>query len=383
MKTLKSFLVILFALTTFLFGQEKVLESHKLDKIDCQTCHKCKYPTAKDPCLWPCARFELMSTYKFSDKYPDKVTIDRLENIYEPVVFSHGIHADMSNVSGGCIQCHHYSKDNEIHACSDCHERERLRDDVSIPDLKGAYHQQCMDCHREWSHSTECTSCHALKNTEGGFTKADTLYTKHEPLKTPKKIIYETDSEEGKLVTFFHDQHNKVFNFRCKDCHQNEVCVKCHDVTKKVQDVNAEHKLVDLGEKSMEESHSICSSCHKVEDKCAVCHNDKERKPFDHIVSTGWALKRYHENLKCQTCHGNKKMFKKLDSKCSSCHEYWSSDNFDHKVTGLILNEDHNELDCEDCHKESDFSNPPTCDDCHDEISFPSSKPGKVIKIKK
>ncbi len=382
MKTLKSFLVIMFALSTFLLGQEKVLESHRLEKIDCQTCHKCKYPTAKDPCLWPCARFELMSTYKFSDKYPDKVTIDRLEKIYEPVVFSHGIHADMSHVSGGCIQCHHYSSNNEIHACSNCHEKERLREDVSIPDLKGAYHQQCMDCHREWSHSTECTSCHALKNKEGEFTKADTSYTKHEPLKTPKKMIYETDSEEGKLVTFFHDQHNKVFNFKCEDCHQNELCVKCHDVTKKVQDVNSEHKLVVLGERSMEESHSICSSCHKVEDKCAVCHNNNERKPFEHFASTGWALKGYHENLKCQTCHGNKKMFKKLDSKCSSCHEYWSSENFDHKVTGLILNEDHNELDCEDCHKESDFSKSPTCDDCHDEISFPSSRPGKMIKIK-
>lgn len=380
MKTLKYFLII-FVLSTFLFGQEKFPESHQLEKIDCQTCHKCKVPTAQDPCLWPCARFELMSTYKFSDEYPDKVTIDRLEKIYEPVVFSHGIHADMSHISGGCTQCHHYSTNNEIHACSDCHDSERIRDDISIPDLKGAYHQQCMDCHREWSHETECQSCHALKGEDSQYVKGDSLINKHEPLKTPTKIVYETDSEEGKLVTFFHNQHDEVFNFKCEDCHQNEVCVKCHDVTKKEQVEGTGHRLVDTSKRSMEESHKICSSCHQIEDKCSTCHNDMERKPFDHAVSAKWELNRFHKNLKCQTCHGNKKQFKKLDSNCTSCHEYWSTETFDHKATGLILDENHNELECEDCHQEADFSESPLCDDCHDDdTSFPTNIPGKKVK---
>ena len=47
--------------------------------------------------------------------------------------------------------------------CSSCHESSRKREDVSIPDLKGAYHRQCMDCHREWSHETGCNSCHTPK----------------------------------------------------------------------------------------------------------------------------------------------------------------------------------------------------------------------------
>ena len=383
MKILKFFLVIIFTLSAYSFGQDKIPESHRLDKVDCQTCHKCKFPTAKDPCLWPCARFELMSTYKFSDKYPDKVTIDRLEKIYEPVVFSHGIHAEMSNISGGCIQCHHYSTNNEIHPCGDCHETERIRTNISIPDLKGAYHQQCMDCHREWSHSTECISCHALKTKEGEISRVDTSYTKHEPLKTPKKIIYETDSDKGKLVTFFHNQHNEDFNFKCENCHQNEVCIKCHDVSKQNKDVDAEEVLETSGEKSIEQSHKICSSCHQIENKCSVCHSNTEMKPFNHAAKTGWTLKRYHEKLKCQTCHGNKKQFQKLDPKCRSCHEYWSSNNFNHKVTGLVLSEDHNELDCEDCHKSADYTKAPSCEDCHDEIKYPAKVPGKLIKIKR
>jgi len=383
MRILKFFLVIVFLLSAYSYGQEKALESHRLDKVDCQTCHKCKFPTAKDPCLWPCARFELMSTYKFSDKYPSIVKIDRLEKIYEPVVFSHGIHADMSHISGGCTQCHHYSTNNKIHPCGDCHDSERKRENISIPDLKGAYHQQCMDCHREWSHSTECTSCHAMKNQKGGLNKTDTSYAKHEPLKTPKKIVYETNSEEGKLVTFFHNQHNEDFNFKCANCHQNEVCVKCHDVDKKDQTVGGEKRMVSGTEQTMEQSHKICSGCHQIENKCSVCHSNKEKKPFKHAVATGWALKRYHEKLKCQTCHGNKKQFQKLDPKCTSCHEYWNSNTFNHKVTGLILSEDHNELDCEDCHKESDFSKPPSCEDCHDKIKYPAKVPGKLIKIKR
>ena len=57
-------------------------------------------------------------------------------------------------MGGGCENCHHYNTSGPILKCSSCHESSRKREDVSIPDLKGAYHRQCMDCHREWSHDT-------------------------------------------------------------------------------------------------------------------------------------------------------------------------------------------------------------------------------------
>lgn len=383
MKRIEVFLLIL-ALSSYLFGQEKMSDSHRFEQIDCQTCHKCKYPTAKDPCLWPCARFELMSTYKFSDQYPASVTIDRLEKHYEPVVFSHGIHADMSQISGGCIQCHHYSTNNEIRPCADCHSDERLRDDISVPDLKGAYHQQCMDCHREWSHETECASCHALKNSKSNVASVQKGYTKHKPLETPTKIVYETNSEEGKLVTFFHNQHNEKFNFKCEDCHQNEVCVKCHDANKIERSDGSGKRLAQASHQSMESSHRYCSSCHQIEEKCSTCHSAKEKQPFDHKVSTGWSLKQYHESLRCQTCHGSKKQFAKLDNNCKSCHEYWSSDNFDHKATGVLLDAMHGELECENCHHERNYSVSPVCEDCHEEeFVFPKKIPGKLIKVKR
>lgn len=384
MKKYKYFLLIFVILSSYIEGQDNMPDSHRFEQIDCQTCHKCKYPTAKDPCLWPCARFELMRTYKFTDEYPAIVSIDRLENLYEPVVFSHRIHADMSQISGGCIQCHHYSTNNEIRPCGDCHENNRLREDISIPDLKGAYHQQCMDCHRGWSLETECSSCHALKGKENSVVSDKKNYAQHKPLITPTKIVYDTDSEEGKLVTFFHNEHNEHFNFKCEDCHQNELCIKCHDVTKIDQANESGERVFRASHKSMEDSHLMCSGCHKIEDKCSSCHGIEEKKPFNHGISTGWALKRYHESLKCQTCHGSKKQFTKLDSNCKSCHEYWSSENFNHSVTGVNLDETHKELECSDCHHELNYTATPVCVDCHeDEFSFPNKVPGRLIKLKR
>ncbi len=59
-----------------------------------------------------------------------------------------------------------------------------------------------------------------------------------------------------------------------------------------------------------------------------------------------------------------------------------TSENFDHKVTGLILDEDHIENDCEDCHIEKNFEINPACKNCHDDKNYPEYKPGKFIENK-
>ena len=80
---------------------------------------------------------------------------------YGPVHFAHKMHADMSEMSGGCYGCHHYNSTSmAILSCRECHPKARAREDISMPDLKGAYHRQCMDCHRQWNHSTDCNGCH-------------------------------------------------------------------------------------------------------------------------------------------------------------------------------------------------------------------------------
>ena len=50
---------------------------------------------------------------------------------------------------------------------------------------------------------------------------------------------------------------------------------------------------------------------------------------------------------------------------------------FDHKLKGITFSEAHNELECENRHSKSDFTNSPICSDCHDDKSFPKDLPGK------
>ena len=47
-------------------------------------------------------------------------------------------------------------------------------------------------------------------------------------------------------------------------------------------------------------------------------------------------------------------------------------------VTGLVLDENHIENDCEDCHVNKNYSVKPTCEECHDEITYPDKLPGKM-----
>jgi hypothetical protein len=94
---------------------------------------------------------------------PETIQLDSLSNVYGPVEFSHRYHAEMA---GDCASCHHHSAKYSTPACGECHES------ISVyhydaakraPDLglKGAYHVQCMGCHKEMgSGPLGCTDCH-------------------------------------------------------------------------------------------------------------------------------------------------------------------------------------------------------------------------------
>ena len=372
---------IVFFLITAAHSQIKQNIQHSKTNITCKTCHISEVPTKADPGLRACPRFKMIIKYPSPESSPNVVVLKKLENRFGPVVFPHRLHAQMSEISGGCKTCHHYNTLGPILSCKQCHSVKRKREDVSKPDLRGAYHQQCLSCHREWSHKTECVSCHKRKEKKINLKQTIAKYKLkiHPKIKTPTKIVFKTQSNKGKYVTFYHDQHIKKFGFKCINCHKNQTCIRCHDlknITNK-ELMYYEHPVeVHF---SKEQHHEECFSCHK-ENKCSFCHKDKVSAPFNHGLITGWPLNKFHKKLACQKCHGNKKQFTKLDKNCNKCHSSWNSKNFDHKITGLILNEDHKDNDCEDCHINRDFSKKPTCDNCHDNKSFPKDKPGKLVK---
>jgi hypothetical protein len=360
------------------------VEQSKKYALKCKTCHATEYPTKKDPGLVNCPRTEMVSVYHSAKEGPEIVILDQIVDRYNPVVFSHKLHAEMSEMTGGCSSCHHYNTTGPVLACNTCHEPNRLREDISKPDLSAAYHRQCVNCHRQWQRETECNTCHEPKspNFEEKVNKLvnETKGRYHPEVSVPNKFIYETTYEKGKLVTFFHKEHTELYKAPCTTCHTDESCMKCHDVKMK-NNGHLDGKPTKV-HKTFDDHHNPCSTCHKddIKDKCSKCHSDKEISPFNHS-STGWPLGKFHSNLKCGQCHGNQTPIKKIDNRCNSCHKDFVPNKFNHKKAGIVLSENHKDLDCESCHPKGQFSKAPTCNEgCHDDKNYPKDLPGKRVK---
>lgn len=113
---------------------------------------------------------------------PDTVAIDALSKIYDPTLFPHRrivqalmeqshsnrlartFHGDDRKI---CKGCHHHQPDDVTPArCASCHSSKGPSPD-GRPGLKGAFHIQCMTCHREMNidtiPATDCTVCHDKK----------------------------------------------------------------------------------------------------------------------------------------------------------------------------------------------------------------------------
>lgn len=370
---MKKLIIICFVLlltNNFILGQTPKLPQHAQMQVDCKTCHICDTPTKTDPCLIACPRFKEEVIRHSPEEGPSDIIIDKFPktiDLYSPVNFSHRSHSEMSLMSGGCGSCHHYNPPGKIVSCETCHEVERTRTNISRPDLKAAYHRQCINCHSTWEEKVECVNCHTL-NSQSTAKSVEPIKEsyRHPQIAIPEKIIYETDTDEGKLVTFFHNEHNSLFNLDCSTCHSQESCVNCHN------------QKVDFS-KAEKDIHERCSSCHDTENNCNKCHQNSESKPFNHKSKTGFALEDFHSKVACVSCHGKSSKFTGLNKNCVSCHK--TKDGiFNHRITGVILDEVHVDLECSDCHKNNNYKLKPVCNDCHDDYKYPNEIPGERVK---
>jgi len=119
---------------------------------------------------------------------PESVELDSLAQYYEPVIFDHAMHAELTGEDcsichhhtlgtgtsdAKCAKCHANSGEADGVACRDCHSRERfaasylneIKNDPSLfhtdkPGLKGAYHNGCIGCHEEQGGPVGCQDCH-------------------------------------------------------------------------------------------------------------------------------------------------------------------------------------------------------------------------------
>lgn len=346
-------------------------QNHNSD-LDCNLCHTCDDPGEESPCLRVCPTKDdkHYTTRHLLSEAPDTIILDHIVKQFQSVRFDHKSHASMSQMNLSCKTCHHYSPKDRIPPCHECHGSEGNPVNLKQPSLKGAYHRQCLGCHREWSHDTKCTVCHipcddndiSLDETDA----SDIVGISHPIIMEPTTKIYHTPYDPGPIVTFHHDEHVDLFGFQCVDCHKEENCGYCHDLTRPDDLVKTE-----------EEKHEICTDCH-LKRNCGHCHDNKRKPAFNH-ASTGWPLNEYHNHLECRSCHPTRKKIAKLDNHCNSCHGGWNQHNFRHSITGLMLDENHSEWDCTDCHPDSKY-NQPDCSGCHDDDITPESGlPGKHV----
>ncbi|MCF7797405.1 MAG: cytochrome c family protein [Lentisphaeria bacterium] len=330
-----------------------------------------------------CLVIGLLAGHSFAQKsasqtVPEVVILDQLEAIFNPVIFQHKLHADMATMGKGCEVCHHNSSLEAIPPCRECHTTNIEEHDLKKPTLNGAYHRQCLNCHKDWEQEQVCESCHTRKSDQAIDVKmsipdkTDIIGVDHPVIHVPEKQVYNTSHKSGPLVTFHHQEHVELYQYNCVDCHHQESCSTCHEGLKKIAPI----------QKTLSVHHDPCSSCHETEKAtgCSHCHMKKESPGFTHEL-TGWPLNRFHEALECNACHPKSQSVKALDNTCVNCHTNWFVGNFDHAVTGLELSDSHVYFDCFECHVEEEYVDPPSCETCHDEdIYFPDFLPGDWIK---
>lgn len=94
--------------------------------------------------------------------YLDSPIIKKREDHYGGVRFMHAKHAASLK---DCALCHHYRPTDpeakETVRCSACHQEAFKESHPERLGLKAAYHQRCMECHKDMGQGpADCTGCH-------------------------------------------------------------------------------------------------------------------------------------------------------------------------------------------------------------------------------
>ncbi|MCU0509548.1 MAG: hypothetical protein MUC34_14375 [Anaerolineae bacterium] len=258
--------------------------------------------------------------------------------------------------------------------CLNCHDgADRFSDfdhgDVGFA-LEGAHAQiSCGGCHVAASHEdyarapTNCVECHAEDDAHRGA-----LGTDCRACHTPQRW-------EG--ANFDHTQTS----FPLTGGHLSADCAGCH----------ADERYADTPVE--------CVACHREDDAhdeglgqaCAQCHtpDDWQDAKFDHAATT-FPLEGSHSEAACQECHVAGRL-KGTPAQCVECHaeddahggrfgadcaqchtpDDWEDATFDHATTAFPLTGAHQQVRCEQCHRDGRFSGMSTdCASCHEDPAY-------------
>ena len=158
---------------------------HVPGQRSCVTCHSGPFagdPEAENPPPTPLP-YDIGPLPATSDDFPETIVLDSLVDDYGPVEFPHQqivehlyAHTEDNqlaahfhgNVEVLCSGCHHNTPSaTRPPPCSSCHSEVGSRT-TDFPDLRAAYHRQCMQCHEQMDiDENGCTDCHEENGLEG------------------------------------------------------------------------------------------------------------------------------------------------------------------------------------------------------------------------
>ncbi|MEZ4910822.1 MAG: cytochrome c3 family protein [Saprospiraceae bacterium] len=317
-----------------------------------------------------------------------------------------------------CLNCHEliqtrvqqnkgYHASNAVKGkkCTECHSEhhgvgfEMVRFDKKMFDhnltgylLQGAHKSvNCSDCHKPAN--IENIAIKLNSNTYLGLTP--TCISCHEDAhkNTLGKDCKKCHNEE-KFVPASRFDHNKT-EFPLTGGHKGIECISCHKISQeqakkfqnfaglKANNCNDCHKDAHDGAFGKD-----CKSCHSTES----FHTLKSSTSFNHNL-TGFPLEGRHAGLQCRSCHDDNNMTKqyqefknktpivcktchedphvsKFGNECKKCHTQTSFSvvrtlsEFDHTLTGFVLEGKHTMVDCRKCHTSKYMTAPLAYDQC-------------------
>ncbi len=259
-------------------------------------------------------------------------------------------------------------------ACEKCHQPLKTGEPLGRAQFRGLK-TECADCHQDphrGQFARDCTKCHATPNTwavtalkfEHDRDTEFTLLGKHSSVDCIK--CHKPRAEDGSLAS----AKFKSLETACSSCHAikhpewyGSTCTACHTPSNWIQkEPTFDHTRDARFE--LAGKHFVA--------KCSACHTDKIFAVLDHSA---------RRNFTCLTCHQKDEPHKStLGTNCSQCHSPigWKGEDllFDHNTMASFgLNADHENVSCVKCHKNRVWKPlDSACSSCHTKFFLDSRK---------
>ena len=266
---------------------------------------------------------------------------------------------------------------------------------------------------------TDCQVCHNFNGWEVENLAATRFdhnqtdfpifgaHTKKKCVDCHKDLVkFEVEEDFSDCAGCHDDAHRSVIS-------ANKACSSCHNQKVRFEKTAYDHAKDSgwplrgkHGKIKCEDCHAVGSPPRPPVNRCATCHEDVHQRrfepeacegchidtsfqkiTFDHNRKTEFPLTAVHATTDCQDCHrfGIGPRFEKFEtSDCASCHQHTDAhcgqfgsescerchvqggdvtSKFDHSVTRLPLEQGHQDVDCERCHRPAPLGRGPQCKD--------------------